>query len=324
MKIKKIILVIVIFLSLLGIGSMLSNVQSREADQLLEAYGLSNNTRYINVKSNQNVGSFITYLQKNYPKNKIQVHLASKSKDNQTLVWSNHEVVTLPTESGRYFTAADFKGKVSFAVLGLNAKVPTLKVQGNQYVHLNQTYYSVIGILKHYRQMKQNGYYLTTGPKQPTGKFKLKNYIIIVDSSSKTIRQIAKHYHAKVKTPLFVKNHQIHQFSFLREIALIAVFLIIAFLSNLLLAYMDWQTVKQTHLNGALLRNWLINHGIRILLIELTVTFGAYFFLSWRTFISNKQHLIWLLALSWLIIAAAYSFCVIHQLRKDQKNDQAA
>ena len=320
MKFKKIILVIIIFLSFLGIGSMLSNVQSREADQLLEAYGLSNNTRYIEIKNKQNVRSFLLYLQKKYPRNKIQVHMTCRSKKNQTLVWSNHDVLNLPTESGRYFTKDDFKGRVSFAVLGLNAKVPTYKVQGNEYVYLNKKYYTVVGTLKHYRQMKQDSYYLSTSPKQPTGKFKLRDYQIIIDSSNKVIRQIAKHYGVKAKIPLFVKNHQIHQFSIIREILFIIVFLLIASFSNLVLAFIDWKTVKSTHLKGNLLRNWLINHGIRILLIEVLVTISAYFFLIWRTFLSKPQHLIWLLTGCWIIISIIYSICILHLSRKDQNN----
>lgn len=320
MRFKKFFFIFIVFLSFLGIGSMLSNVQSREADQLLEAYGLSNNTRYIEIKNSQQVGSFLMYLRHNYPHSKIQVHLSNKSQPNQTLVWSNHDVITLPTESGRYFTLDDFKGRVSFAVLGLNTKVPTLKAQSNQYVILDKNYYSVIGILKHYGQMKQNGYYLTTGPKQPTGKFKLKDYFIIIDSSSKVIHQIATHYKVRVKTPDFVKNHQIHQFSILREIILILLFGLIAMLGNFLLAYMDWKTVNQTHLSGDLLRNWLVNHGIRTVLVELVLTFVAYFFLCWRAFISKPQHLIWLLLASWLIVTLVYSIGILHLSRKEKPN----
>ena len=324
MKFKKIILIIIIFLSFLGIGSMLSNVQSREANQLLEAYGLSNNTRYIEVKNNQEVRTFLTYLKKRYSHNKIQVHMTSKAKKNQTLVWSNHNVLKLPTESGRYFTKDDFKGQVSFAVLGLNAKVPTLKAQGNEYVYINKKYYTVIGTLKHYRQMKQNGHYLTASPKQPTGKFKLRDYQIIIDSSNKVIQQIAKHYGVKAKTPVFVKNHQIHQFSIIREILFILIFLLIASASNIILVFMDWKTVQQTNLKGSLLHNWLINHGIRILLIELVVTFGAYFFLISRKFVSKPQHLIWLLMTSWVIISIFYALSILHLLRKEKNNAKTA
>ncbi|WEV70187.1 hypothetical protein OZY43_04320 [Lactobacillus sp. ESL0785] len=318
MKFKKLGLIIIIFLALLGIGSMLSNVQSREADQLLEAYGLSNSTRYIEVNQKQKVSTFLHYLTKNYPHNNIQVHLAKKGHSSQTLIWANHTIINLPTESGRYFSTDDFQGQVSFAVLGLNAKVKTLKTQGNQYVILGQKYYSVIGILKHYRQMKQDGYYLTTGPQQPTGRFKLKNYQIIIDASDKVMHKIAMHYHVKEKTPLFVKKHQIHQFSVIREILLIILFLIAAISCNFLLAVVDWQTVKRTNLSGNLLRNWLINRGIRIILTEILVTVGAYLFLRWRAFYSKPEHLIWLLAASWLVIVIGYTCSIVYLSRKDK------
>ncbi|MDF7668308.1 hypothetical protein [Lactobacillus sp. ESL0703] len=319
MKFKKFGLIIVFFLALLGIGSMLSNVQSREANQLLEAYGLSNSTRYIDINSQQKVSTFLRYLTKKYPKNKIQVHLDHQDKDHQTLIWANHTIISLPTESGRYFSADDFTGQVSFAVLGLNAKVKTLKTQGNQYVALHHRYYSVIGTFKHYRQMKQDGYYLSTGPKQPTGQFKLNNYQIIIDASDKVIHKIAAHYGGKVRTPLFVKRHQIHRFSVIREILLIALFGLIAAICNLLLALIDWQTVKQTSLTGNLLRNWLINRGIRLILTELLATVGAYFFLCWRAFYSKPDHLLWLLALSWFVIIWAYILNIFYLSRKERR-----
>ncbi|MDF7682692.1 hypothetical protein PT287_04025 [Lactobacillus sp. ESL0679] len=318
MKFKKLGLIIVFFLALLGIGSMLSNVQSHEADQLLEAYGLSNNTRYIEINTEQKVNTFLRYLTQNYPKNKIQVHLERRGTSHQTLIWANHTIISLPTESGRYFSADDFKGQVSFAVLGLNAKVKTLKTQGNQYVVLHHKYYSVIGTLKHYRQMKQDGYYLSTGPKQPTGEFKLENYQIIIDASDKVIRKIAAHYGGKVRTPLFVKKHQIHRFSVIREILLIIMFGIIAIICNLLLALIDWQTVKRTNLAGNLLRNWFINRGIRLILTELLVTVGAYLFLCWRAFYSKPDHLMWLLAFSWFLIIWGYIFGIFYLSRKER------
>lgn len=318
MKFKKIFLLFIIFLAMLGMGSMLSNIQSDEANQLLEAYGLSNNTRYIKIKNDQNISTFVRYLEQKFPKNKIQLHLASNRKDKQTLIWSNKDVLTLPTEAGRYFTSDDFKGRVSFGVLGLNANVKQYKTQGNQYIVLNNKYYTVIGSLKHYRQMKQNGYYLTTGSKQPTGQFKLRNYVIIIDSSTRVIRQIAAHYGVKVKTPSFVKSHQSHQFSVIKEILLIGVFILIAGISNLILVFLDWQTVKQTHLSGGLLRNWLLNHGIRTILTEILLVFGAYFFLCWRAFFSKPEHLLLLLLASWIIISIIYSYGIFYRVRKEK------
>jgi hypothetical protein len=320
MKFKKAILLLIIFLSLLGVGSMLSNIQSQEADQLLEAYGLSNNTCYFEVENKQTIGAFLVYLQKKYPKNKIQLHLANKNEPNQTLVWSNYNIINLPTESGRYFEVDDFKGRVTFAVLGLNSKAATLKTQGNQYLKLNNNYYSVIGTFKHYRQMKQTGYYLTTGPKQPTGQFKLKNYVIIIDSSPKVIRHLAAHYHVKAKVPAFVKKHQIHRFSIIREIIFMIFFGLIIMLCNVLLAMIEWATSKQTHLSGNLLNNLLVNRGIRIILIELLLTLSAYLFLNWRTFLSKQQHLFWLLSICWLVAFISYCYTLFYLWRKEKIN----
>lgn len=320
MRTKKTFLFLLTFLAMLGIGAMLSNIQSQKANQLLEAYGLSNNTRYFKLQNNQNVSTFLQYLEKQFPHNKIQLHLSSNRQDNQTLVWSNHDVLALPTESGRYFTSDDFKGQVSFGVLGHNAHVKKLEVQGNEYVALNRQYYTVIGVLKHYRQMEQNGYYLTTGPKQPTARFKLKNYVVVMDSSTKVIRKVTKHYGVKVKTPRFVKSHQSRQFSIIKEILLILLFLFIAASINIILAYLDWQTVNKTLLSGELLQNWLVNHGIRLILIESLLGIAAYFFLCWRAFYSNRQQLVILLAVSWLLIALTYSYCIFYYLRKDKIN----
>lgn len=320
MRFKKILLLLTILLTFLGVGSLLSNIQSQEADQLLEAYGLSNNTRYIEIKGEQKVSSFLRYLETRFPKNKIQLQLTSKRADNQTLIWSNHDVLSLPTESGRYFTLDDFKGHVSFGVLGLNAKVNKYSTQGNEYIVLKDKYYTVIGTLKHYRQMKQNRYYLTTGPMQPTGQFKLKNYTIIIDSSNRVIRRIAAHYGVKVKTPDFVKSHQNHQFSIIKEILLACLFVIIAIFSNAILAYLDWQTVKRTHLSGNLLRNWLINHGIRTILSELLLACCSYFFLCWRAFLSKPEHLLLLLLGNWLVITLTYCYSIFYFLRKEKMN----
>ncbi|HBG91622.1 hypothetical protein [Lactobacillus acetotolerans] len=317
MNYKKILLIFIIFLTFLGTGSMLSNVQSREADQLLEAHGLSNNTRDIRTDSKETVKNFLQYLNKNYPHKKIQLHLDNNYEKNQILVWANHNIIGLPTESGRYFSPDDFQGQVSFAVLGPNAEVGTAKMQNNQYVIWGNQYYSVIGTLKHYHQIEQNKYYLTTGINQPTAQSKLNNYRIVIDSSNKVIHRVAKHYRAKVRMPSFVKKHQIHRFSIIRELLVILLFWIIAAVCNALLALLNWRTVKQTHLHGHLLRNWLINRSARLGLVELLVGVAAYIFLRWRAFYSKADHLGWLLLFSWLIIIVVYGISILRLIRKD-------
>lgn len=322
MNYKKIVLFFIIFMCLLGVGSMLSNVQSREADQLLEAHGLSNNTRYIEVNRNETISDFLRYLDK-YKNANIQLHLDNRYDNDQVLVWANHNVINLPTQNGRYFTPDDFEGQVSFAVLGPETKnVQITESQGNQYLNWNNDHYSVIGDLKHYHQMEQNKYYLSTGIDQPTAKNKLKDYRIIIDSSNKVIHKIAKHYHVKVNTPSFVKNHQIHRFSILKEIAIILLFWIFIVVCNGLLAFLNIQQLKKSHLRGHLSKNWIINRSVQLILLESLISIGAYTFLRWRAFFSKPDHLIGLIILSFIIIMVSYLISIIYLWRKYINNAQ--
>ena len=100
----------------LGIGTMISNIQSDYADEVLEAHGLTNNTRYFRTDSDESISSFLRYLNKNYKNHQIQLHFDSNYEKKQVLVWSNHVVKSLPTETGRYFSPDDFEEKVKLAL----------------------------------------------------------------------------------------------------------------------------------------------------------------------------------------------------------------
>lgn len=314
---KKIILIFIVFLTFLGTGTMLSNIQSREADQLLEAHGMTNNSRYLYINRKTKVSSFLSYLDKNFKKAKIVLHLDNKKQKNQVLVWANHQMIPLSTENGRYFAPDDFRGQISFAVIGPNTEVKQLQTQGNTYLILGKRYYSVIGELKNYHKIEQNKYYLSTGIKQPTSQVPLKSYRIVIDSTSKTIGRIATHYQAQIYMPKFVKIHQIHRFSILKEIVLALLFWFIAVICNALIAVMERRQVKLTHLKGSLLRNWLINRGCRLILIEGILNIGAYFFLHSHAFYRRTDHLIELLLLSYFVVILAYFFTWLYLRRKE-------
>ena len=208
-------------------------------------------------------------------------------------------------------------------MLGPETKnVQITESQGNQYLNWNNDYYSVIGDLKHYHQMEQNKYYLSTGIDQPTAKNKLKDYRIVIDSSNKVIHKIAKHYHVKVNTPSFVKNHQIHRFSILKEIAIILLFWIFIVVCNGLLAFLNIQQLNKSHLRGHLSRNWIINSSVQLILLESLISIGAYTFLRWRAFFSKPDHLIGLIILSFIIIMVSYLISIIYLWRKYINNAQ--
>lgn len=316
---KKILFIIIVFMTFLGTGAMLSNVQSRAADQLLDAHGLSNNTRYFYTNKNEKISDFLKYLEKKYPNEYIQLHLDNREVTNQVLVWANHKTTNLPTQSGRYFTLDDFKGQVSFAILGPDAVNDAVEFQNNKYIIDGKHYYSVIGVFKNYHQNEQEKYYLTTGIDQPTAQGNLKNYRIVIDSPNKNIiRKIAKKYNEKLYIPIFVKNHQFHRFSVLSEISITILLWITAILANSLIALMQWRQIKRTNLKGSLLRNWIMNRSSRLFLIEAILAIVAYFFLRTHAFISNANHLAFLIIFNWVIAIIAYIIKMVLLYNKEK------
>ena len=71
MNFKRIFLLLVPLIMFLGIGTMISNIQSDYADEVLEAHGLTNNTRYFRTDSDESISSFLRYLNKNYKNHQI-------------------------------------------------------------------------------------------------------------------------------------------------------------------------------------------------------------------------------------------------------------
>lgn len=306
-------------LAFLGIGTMVSNIESSYADELLEAHGLTNNTRYFRTNSNEKINSFLKYLNKNYAHHRIQLHLDNNYEKKQVLVWANHAVTSLPTENGRYFSPDDFKGRVSFVVLGPAVKLNLLNVQNNKYVVLGKNYYSVIGEFKDYPQVEMDKYYLSTGINQPTAQDQLKNYRIVVDAAPAVINKIAKHYHASLHTPSFVQEHHRDRLSVVPNIVMIIACLLIGIFSNMLLAVGIKRQARLTRLHGDLLRNWVINRSVRLFLVEAVFALATYLFLRWHAFYSTYGSLVITLVASWLAVVLAFCGMIYYLIRKDKK-----
>ena len=319
MNFKKIFLLFIPLLAFLGMGTMLSNIDSGHADELLEAHGLTNNTRYFRTSNNESISSFLRYLDKYYANHQLQLHLDSNYEKKQVLVWANHTVKSLPTEEGRYFSPDDFKGKVSFAVLGPATNVNLLDVQNNKYIVLGQNYYSVIGEFKDYPQVEMDKYYLSTGVDQPTAKDQLKNYRIVIDGAPNVIERVAQHYHARLYVPSFVKKHHRDRWSVVPYILMLLGAMLFGIGGNLLLATLIKRQAKLTHLHGVLLRNWVINQSVRLFLIEGALGIFTYIFLKYHAFYSADSSLVIMLIASWIIFVVAFCMTVYFLVRKDRK-----
>lgn len=319
MNLKKLTFIFITFLTFIASGLLLSNVQSREADQLLEAHGLDNNTRSLNIESNENIKSFLEYLSQKYHQKNLQVHFESKLDKKQVLIWANHNIHQLPTQRGRYFNSADFNGKVSFAVLGPDVKRNVIEVQNNQYIRLNNRYYSVIGEFKNYHQIGQQNYYLSTGINQTTANEKLRNYTIYIDGPVAILRRIAKKYQTKLIYPSFVKKRQFYRLSVVHEIILILLLFVLALITNALVAIIDYRQSSLTRLKANLFRNWFINKNIRLILMEAINALIAFFLLNSCAFFNKVDHLAILLAINLIVAITGYEMMGLYLLLKEKK-----
>ncbi len=163
MKIKRLILLIISFLAFLGLGLILSRQQSQRADQVLSNNGLSSTYYVFNPKKKHNIKQFLTYVNKNFSHDKVQIHFESDYIPDRVLIWANYNLKSQPLAKGssRY----------------------------NDYV-------TIIGELKKNNE-SQNGeavYYLSTGINQPTAKESITNYKEVVDGLNKNEANALQHY----------------------------------------------------------------------------------------------------------------------------------
>ena len=73
MKWRKLLVLIGIFLLFLSVGTVCSNMQSQLADQILQSRGMSMESRIVKAKKSQKISTFIKWLEKEYPKESIQI-----------------------------------------------------------------------------------------------------------------------------------------------------------------------------------------------------------------------------------------------------------
>ena len=87
MKIKRLILLIISFLAFLGLGLILSRQQSQKADQVLSNNGLSSTYYVFNPKKKHNIKQFLTYVNKKFSHDKVQIHFESDYIPDRVLIW---------------------------------------------------------------------------------------------------------------------------------------------------------------------------------------------------------------------------------------------
>lgn len=296
MKIKRIILLIISFLTFLGLGLILSRHQSQRADQVLNNNGLSSTYYVFNPKKKHNIKQLLTHVNEKYFRDKVQIHFESDYIPDRVLIWANYNLKSQPLAKGssRYFTKSDFTGSIPFAVISADTKSRVVIFQNNHYLKENNDYVTIIGELKKNNE-SQNGqavYYLSTGINQPTAKESILNYKVVVDGLNRNEANSLHHYlGGKMQVVDFSKTYnKQHGISPTKKLIVATFCAVVALIVAALAAVLAENPVNLKFVPGKIWTHLLADSGLRFFLadglIVLVTTLGLQ---TWKFYSNHSQ-----------------------------------
>lgn len=312
MKIKRFILLIVSFLAFLGLGLILSRQQSQRADQVLNNNGLSSTYYVFNSKKKYNVKQLLTYVNKKFSHDKIQIHFESNYIPERVLIWANYNLKSQPLAKGssRYFNKSDFDGAIPFAVISSDTKNKVVTFQNNHYLKENNDYVTIIGELKQNNESQtgQSVYYLSTGINQPTAKESIVNYKVVVDGLSKNDANILHRYlGGKMQVVDFSKTYnKQHGISPTKKLIGAILCVVIALMVAALAAVLAENPVNLKFVSGKIWAHLIADSGLRFFLANgLIVILTALGLQAW-IFYSNHSQLYILFSIVFVVQIITY------------------
>ncbi len=297
MKIKRLILLIISFLAFLGLGLILSRQQSQKADQVLSNNGLSSTYYVFNPKKKNNIKQFLTYVNKKFSHDKVQIHFESDYIPDRVLIWANYNLKSQPLAKGssRYFSKNDFDGTIPFAVISSDTKDRVVTLQNNHYLKENNDYVTIIGELKKNNE-SQNGeavYYLSTGINQPTAKESITNYKVVVDGLNKNEANTLQHYlrgSMQIKDFSKTYNRQ-HGISPTKKLIGAILCVVIALIVAAIAAVLAENPVNLKYVSSKIWAHLLADSGLRFFLANGIIVILTSLGLQTWNFYSNHSQL---------------------------------
>ncbi|WP_297581512.1 hypothetical protein [uncultured Lactobacillus sp.] len=297
MKIKRLILLIISFLAFLGLGLILSRQQSQRADQVLSNNGLSSTYYVFNPKKKHNIKQFLTYVNKKFSHDKVQIHFESDYIPDRVLIWANYNLKSQPLAKGssRYFSKNDFDGTIPFAVISSDTKDRVVTLQNNHYLKENNDYVTIIGELKKNNE-SQNGeavYYLSTGINQPTAKESITNYKVVVDGLNKNEANALQHYlRGSMQIKDFGKTYnRQHGISPTKKLIAAILCVVIALIVAAIAAVLAENPVNLKYVSSKIWAHLLADSGLRFFLANGIIVILTSLGLQTWNFYSNHSQL---------------------------------
>ena len=317
MKIKRFILLVISFLAFLGLGIILSRQQSQRADQVLNNNGLSSTYYIFEPKKKRSIKQLLSYVDKNFSHDKVQIHFESKYIPDRVLIWANYNLKSQPLAKGssRYFNKDDFTGAIPFAVISADTRSKVVTFQNNHYLKENNNYVTIIGELKKNNE-SQNGqavYYMSTGINQPTAKESITNYKVVVDGLNKNEVNSFQHYlKGTMKVVDFSKTYnKQHGISPTKKLIGAILCVVIALGIAATAAILAEKPVNLKYVSGKIWAHLLADSGLHFFLANGVIVILTSLGLQTWNFYSNRSQLYTLFSVVFVVQIITYILTLI-------------
>lgn len=296
--------------SLIVLGFLISTSQSNDAQVELATNGLSENAKQIDQNQDKKIATLLTYLDKKYGQENIQVQLQNKKTTSQYLIWSNYQIPKLPVQTGRSFALNDFNGEISFVIVGQQPQIKVYETQNNRYLKVGDDYLSIIGTLK--QSFYRDNYYITTGIKQATGKDSLNNYKLLIDGLSESqLKTVAKYLDGSVKSIEEIKS-VITKYKSPVWIFIIAIVLVLlTILIGPALSSVDRRLLRNSQGNDDLKKKIRWNNWLKFTLSLIFINVLALVVVYVGFYFSNYYQYLMLIATIFVLNVIGYSFLMM-------------
>lgn len=124
-----------------------SKINQRDLILQLDNHNLTAEAYQIDLRQNEKLSKFTDELNKSSEIDNVQVHFQSKKDKNITYFYGKGNFPVPPMVSGEFFSKNDFDSIVNVAVVGQNLKKKLYKPKDQAYLHFDNHYIPVLGIM---------------------------------------------------------------------------------------------------------------------------------------------------------------------------------
>ena len=184
----------VLYMGILAFICVFTFFKINERDLILQLdnHNLTAETYQINLKQNEKLSEITTALNKNSAINNVQVHFQSKKDKNLTYFYGKGDFPVPPMISGSFFSREDFKSIVPVAVVGKNLSKQLYKPKDQSYLHFENYYIPVLGIMGSKSPSKLDNQIFISGGYQIMQNLNSNDFVIKIDGRKNFNPQILK------------------------------------------------------------------------------------------------------------------------------------